>query len=120
MEDEIMAPYAGLRNLTAYLDARCAREGLTRLELAKRLHWPQSYLDGVYEGQFRPSRPRAEKLACFFGDQPLMVLALCDLEADPAIAEVISLYTALPEARKEEARAWLKRLTQTASHAEAG
>jgi hypothetical protein len=109
-----MAEYAGFKSLVNYIDERCAREGISRSALAERLKWPRNYMHGIYNGLFRPSRPRADKLARFFGDETRLVRILCELEAAPsdvrdkATAEVVDLFSALTAERREEAIHYLK------------
>ncbi len=111
-----MAAYAGFHNLANYLDERCARDGLTRSALAESLKWPRNYVHGIYNGLFRPSRLRAQKLARYFGDEDRLVLILCDLEAAPsdvkdkATAEVVDLFSALSVEARAEAIHYLKYL----------
>jgi transcriptional regulator with XRE-family HTH domain len=111
-----MAEYAGFKGLANYIEERCAREGITRSALAERLKWPRNYMHGIYNGLFRPSRLRAQKLARHFGDEDRLVLILCDLESAPSVvkdkivAEVVDLYAALSAEQQAEARRYLKYL----------
>ncbi len=111
-----MAAYAGFKNLVNYIDERCARDGITRSALAEKLKWPRNYMHGIYHGKFRPSRLRADKLARFFGDETRLVRILVELEAPPSdvkdrlTAEVVDLFSALPDERRAEAINYLKYL----------
>jgi hypothetical protein len=127
LEDKTMTAFGGFTSLAAYMDARCRRDGLTPAALAERLQWPRNYMHGVYTGLFRPSRPRAGKLARYFGDEARLVRGLCSLEAvrgvlvdDPAAADVVALYLALPDNRQEEARRYLTQLDEQPAQIQAG
>lgn len=63
---------------------------------------------------FKPSQPRARKLARFFGDEDHLVLVVCGLEAPPFcpqdkdLAAVVDLYRPLNGNKKQQAQQYLK------------
>ena len=111
-----MPAYAGFRDLLDYIEQRCAREGISRSALAENLGWPRNYMTALFRRVHKPTRPRADKLARDFGDEPRLVRILAGLEAPPSIiedkrvAEIVDLVMPLSDAKRSEAINYLRYL----------
>lgn len=111
-----MPAYAGFKSLLDYIEQRCTRDGISRSALAESLGWPRNYMTALFKGVHRPSRPRADKLARHFGDEPRLARILAGLEAPPSViedrkvAEIVDLVMPLTEAKRDEAIKYLRYL----------
>lgn len=110
-----MPAYAGFKDLRDYIDKRCAARQMSLNEIATDLKWPRAYIYSIYYNDsrpvdkrdsksyrgHRPSRPRADALARYFGDPPRLVRVLSGLEAAPSlieerdVAEIVDMVTPL-------------------------
>jgi hypothetical protein len=77
-----MPPYASFKSLTEYIDARRARDSLSRDGIADRLGLSHAYISGICETRshrppaFVPSVEICDALAQLFGDAPHLVRVL--------------------------------------------
>lgn len=119
VETTTMPPYAGFKSIGDYIEARrlAQRPPLSRNALARELDWPLNYIHEIYHGAFLPSKPRAEKLARYFGDDPHLVRVLAGVESppkdDPDVMAAADLFAALDKADRKLALRMLRALAGT-------
>jgi len=64
------------KTLRAYLRARLARENLSENQFSEHMGWRRNYINSIMHGLFLPSPKRCDKIAAYFGDDPIMVRVL--------------------------------------------
>lgn len=110
-----MPAYAGFADLADYLTQRCQRDGVNHSQLSQAIGAQPNYIHLIIQGKFSPSRPRADKIAKHFGDEPHLVRVLAGLEspppaADKNIREIADLAAALDKPGRLKAIDYLKYL----------
>jgi len=78
-----MTAYAGFANLQDYLVKRCRERGVSFNALSEAIDTTHSYVHGIANGVFSPSRKRLDAIAQYFDDNPKILRILANLELPP-------------------------------------
>jgi hypothetical protein len=113
MPEYVQRSVLDYRSLSDYLErrinevnARDQKHQINPRSLSLEMGWAESYLSGIINGQYRPSRKRCVEIAERFGDDPNIILALAGFYVpqpdDPVVDEYMARLNNLsPESRRK-------------------